>query len=57
MVEADPLAPGAVEEERDPETYDDADFYQTLLKEFVEGKQEGGVNWYSVSWAIEHVRN
>lgn len=35
-------------EERDPETYDDNEFYQALLKEFLEGKQAGGVNWYTV---------
>ena len=34
---------------RDPETYDDGEFYQTLLKEFLEGKQVAGsvANWYS----------
>ena len=37
------------DEVRDPETFDDSEFYQTLLKEFFEGKQEGGANWYSVS--------
>ncbi|KAG7673911.1 hypothetical protein Ndes2526B_g02616 [Nannochloris sp. 'desiccata'] len=37
----------AGEEIRDPETFDDGEFYQTLLKEFFEGKQESGANWYS----------
>ena len=36
-------------DDRDPETYDDGDFYQTLLKEFFEGKQDTGTNWYTVS--------
>lgn len=40
------------DDDRDPETYDDNEFYQTLLKEFFEGKQESGVNWYSVSLTI-----
>lgn len=37
-------------EERDPETYDDTEFYQTLLKEFLEGSGDvaGASNWYSV---------
>lgn len=39
----------AVREDRDPETYDDTDFYQALLKEFLESKGDiGGANWYSV---------
>jgi hypothetical protein len=42
----------AADEIRDPETFDDGEFYQTLLKEFFEGKQEGGANWYSVSNAV-----
>jgi protein AATF/BFR2 len=28
--------------DRDPETYDDGEFYQNLLKEFLEAKQVGG---------------
>ena len=36
-------------EERDPETYDDTEFYQTLLKEFLEGSGDAAAaNWYSV---------
>jgi hypothetical protein len=42
----------AGDEIRDPETFDDGEFYQTLLKEFFEGKQEGGSNWYSVSMLV-----
>ncbi len=42
----------AGDEIRDPETFDDGEFYQTLLKEFFEGKQEGGANWYSVSMLL-----
>jgi len=42
------------DEERDPETYDDSEFYQTLLKEFLEEKQDSaGVNWYTVSAGLE----
>lgn len=41
----------AIEDARDPETYDDAEFYQTLLKEFLEGKNvdsgSTGGSWYS----------
>jgi hypothetical protein len=42
-------AADALEEERDPETYDDTEFYQTLLKEFLEGSGDASAaNWYSV---------
>ncbi len=38
------------DDERDPETFDDTEFYQTLLKEFLEGSNaSGGGNWLSVS--------
>ena len=43
------------DDERDPETFDDTDFYQTLLKEFLEGSgaaAHGGGNWFSVSGAF-----
>ncbi|PRW61539.1 AATF isoform X1 [Chlorella sorokiniana] len=37
-----------LEEERDPETYDDSEFYQTLLREFLEGSADaGGANWHT----------
>ena len=40
------------DDERDPETFDDTEFYQTLLKEFLEGSNaSAGGNWLSVSAA------
>ncbi len=30
-------------DDRDPETFDDAEFYQSLLKELLEGSTAGGV--------------
>ena len=52
-----PGAPAAYEgdDERDPETFDDTEFYQTLLKEFLEGSgaaANGGGNWFSVSGSL-----
>ena len=47
-------AAGAAGEARDPETFDDSEFYQTLLKEFLEGAGAGtgpGGNWLSVRTA------
>jgi hypothetical protein len=44
-------AEGAYEgdDERDPETFDDTEFYQTLLKEFLEGSGAASDgNWFSV---------
>lgn len=43
-------AAAAGSSDRDPETFDDAEFYQTLLKEFLEGSGAagGGGNYLSV---------
>lgn len=38
-----------MEEQRDPETYDDTEFYQNLLREFLDGKQGSIGSVYSVS--------
>ena len=35
-------APDRGAEARDPETFDDAEFYQTLLREFLEARDEAG---------------
>ncbi|KAL4452760.1 hypothetical protein ABPG75_008422 [Micractinium tetrahymenae] len=35
-----------LEDDRDPETFDDTEFYQTLLREFLEGSDAGGANWH-----------
>lgn len=38
----------SAEDDRDPDTFDDAEFYQTLLQEFLEGSgTAGGGNWYT----------
>ena len=41
---------GGEEGGRDPETLDDSEFYQGLLREFLEGGSAGGTGgWYTVS--------
>lgn len=52
MQNEDGLELSVLEEEddrRDPETFDDTEFYQTLLKEYLEKSDVGQGNWYSVS--------
>lgn len=45
----EPVSACQQHEDRDPETFDDTEFYQTLLKEFLEGSADGASgNWYSV---------
>lgn len=40
-------ATNGLEDERDPETFDDTEFYQTLLREFLEGSDAGGTSWHT----------
>lgn len=45
----DSLEGTTIAEQRDPETYDDTEFYQNLLREFLDGKQGAIASVYSVS--------